>query len=140
MTGLYQRDNLSSLLAGSLGDALARHQATTDRQNKLTQANVDAIAKGAEGVAKDIYRDRLLSKLDALKAQRDELDLQEAHDELLKKYGDQTQNDYMGALADDLIEYKVDRDWDALAGKVKPMNRNTGNTYLGEFIRNGGLY
>lgn len=140
MTGLYQRDNLSSLLAGSLGDALARHQATTDRQNKMTQDNIDAVARGAEGIAKDIYRDRLLSKLNALKEQREELDLQEEHDRLLKEYGDQAKNDYMGALADDLIEYKVDRDWDALAGKVKPMVRSTGNTYLGEFIRNGGLY
>jgi len=138
--GIYQRDNLSSVLASPLESALARHQTTTDRQNKMTQDNIDAVARGAEGIAKDIYRDRLLRKLDELKAQREELDLQDEHDTMIDLMGDASENDYMGELADKLLQYKVDRDWDVLAGRRKPLDRGKGQTYLGDYILNGGLY
>lgn len=140
MPGIYQRDNLSSVLAGSLENALARHQATTDRDNARIGNSIDAVAKGMEGIGKDIYRDRLLSKLDELKAQREELDLQDEHDTMIDLMGDAAKNDYMGELADKLSQYKVDRDWDVLAGKRKPLDKEKGQTYLGDYILNGGLY
>lgn len=67
--GIYQRDNLSSLLAGTLQAALDRHQKTTELQNAYTASNTKAIT----GLMKSVGRAYEMREEDELKQKLAEL-------------------------------------------------------------------
>ena len=120
MAGIYNRDNIGAQLPAGLEAALARHQATTDRNNARTASSIEAIARGAEGIAKDLHRDELLDELKALRAEREALDEDEeferkfggdAANEFERKFGGDAANEFAKAIAPKLGMQRLEDEW-----------------------------
>lgn len=108
MAGIYNRDNIGAQLPAGLEAALARHQATTDRNNARTASNVAAIANGAEGIIKDLHRDELMQELKDLRAEREALD---EDDEFERKFGGEAANEFADAIAPKLGMQRLEDEW-----------------------------
>lgn len=108
MAGIYNRDNIGAQLPAGLEAALARHQATTDRNNARTASNIEAFSRGAEGIAKDLHRDELMDELKALRAEREALD---EDDEFERKFGGDAANEFAEAIAPKLGMQRLEDEW-----------------------------
>lgn len=108
MTGFYNRDNIGAQLPAGLEAALARHQATTDRNNARTASSIEAFARGAEGIAKDLHRDELMDELKALRAEREAIDEEE---EFERKFGGDAANEFADAIAPKLGMQRLEDEW-----------------------------
>lgn len=126
MAGIYNRDNLGAQLPAGLEAALARHQATTDRNNARTASNMAAITRGAEGIVKDLHRDELMQELADLRRERESLDDEDDFERLYDKDADkQAENEFADAIQQ-LEDEWVDKRYGDMLRKNKLMGVNNG--------------
>lgn len=122
MAGIYNRDNLGAQLPAGLEAALARHQATTDRNNARTASNIAAITSGAEGIVKDLHRDELMQELAELRREREALD---DEDDFERLYDKESENEFADAIQK-LEDDWVDKRYGDMLRKNKLMGVNNG--------------
>lgn len=107
MAGIYQRDNLAQQLTPAIEAALARHQATQDREAQRRLQNAQAIGNFAKALGRtyetwDGKSDE--DKLAALQKEREEAVAQQEYEQSVRdKYNEQVAlrnkvNDYLTAM------------------------------------------
>lgn len=107
MAGIYQRDNLAQQLTPAIEAALARHQATQDREAQRRMQNAQAIGNFAKALGRtyetwDGKSDE--DKLAALQKEREEAVAQQEYEQSVRdKYNEQVAlrnkvNDYLTAM------------------------------------------
>lgn len=126
MAGIYNRDNLGAQLPAGLEAALARHQATTDRNNARTASNMAALTRGAEGIVKDLHRDELMQELADLRREREALDDEDEFERIYDKDADkEAENEFADAIQK-LEDEWVDKRYGDMLRKNKMMGVNNG--------------
>lgn len=87
MAGIYQRDNLAQQLTPAIEAALARHQATQDREAQRRLQNAQAIGNFAKALGRtyETWGQSDEDKLAALQKEREEaIKAQQEHDDYLR--------------------------------------------------------